>query len=68
MKRTDHIWDAKVPTEALQAGLHECQHIATAAYLGPDFPLKCCDGEGFYVWPPMDMDSNGCLDRRLLKK
>eukprot|EP00802_Teleaulax_amphioxeia_P008138 Tamp_08146.p1 GENE.Tamp_08146~~Tamp_08146.p1 ORF type:complete len:600 (+),score=92.68 Tamp_08146:391-2190(+) len=58
-----HVWEPKVPTEALQAGLHECQELATEAYLGPDFPLRCCDGEGFYVWPPMDADANGCLDR-----
>eukprot|EP00277_Geminigera_cryophila_P005614 CAMPEP_0179414308 /NCGR_PEP_ID=MMETSP0799-20121207/5592_1 /TAXON_ID=46947 /ORGANISM="Geminigera cryophila, Strain CCMP2564" /LENGTH=495 /DNA_ID=CAMNT_0021186897 /DNA_START=59 /DNA_END=1542 /DNA_ORIENTATION=- len=56
------VWDS-IPTEALQTPLHECHLLATQEYLGSDFPLKCCDGEGFYVWPPVDFDANGCLDR-----
>ncbi len=64
-----HVWDPKVPTEAVQAGLHECRDMATAAFLeSADIPLKCCDGEGWYTWPPLDVDANGCLDLRLSKE
>ena len=62
----EDIWDPSIPTlgENMQAPLERCGELATAAYLNSsDFPLKCCDGEGFYVWPPLDSDANGCLDR-----
>ena len=62
----EEVWDPSIPTlgEQMQAPLEECGALATAAYLNSsDFPLKCCDGEGFYVWPPIDSDANGCLDR-----
>lgn len=62
----EQAWDPSIPTlgEQMQAPLEECGVLATAGYLNSsDFPLKCCDGEGFYVWPPLDNDANGCLDR-----
>ena len=47
----------------VQSPLEQCERIATEMYLNStSHTLKCCDGEGFYVWPPMDSNGDGCLD------
>lgn len=61
--RQSQVWSTEPTLGAeMQSPLHECAAIATKEF-GHDYALKCCDGEGFYVWPPLDVDVNGCLDR-----
>eukprot|EP00960_Hanusia_phi_P073311 767983-Hanusia_phi.AAC.5 len=41
-------------------GLEQCQQMAQDAV---GIGLKCCDGQAWYAWPPIDQNGDGCADK-----